>query len=198
MLYAVPGSPLVLERSVRALLADDRVECDVLPAMSFLDVAWARLGIDPVEAGVRLVDGHEFATAAAGATGALLITHAHANWVLSDIKLAVEDATGDEPVVILQGLGTPDERITHTTWSELDRAVDRRPPDVRLRARRSACPSAPGTSASTSSPARCASSARGTASRRTPRSCRTSSRRRSSSSTRWRRSTPTTRRATRR
>ena len=69
VLYAVPGSPLVLERSVRSLLADDRVRCDVLPAMSFLDVAWARLGIDPVEAGVRLVDGHEFATAAAGATG---------------------------------------------------------------------------------------------------------------------------------
>ena len=33
--------------------------CDVLPALSFLDVAWARLGIDPVEAGVRLVDGHD-------------------------------------------------------------------------------------------------------------------------------------------
>jgi tetrapyrrole methylase family protein/MazG family protein len=124
VLYAVPGSPLVLERSVRSLLADDRVRCVVLPAMSFLDVAWARLGIDPVEAGVRLVDGHEFATAAAGATGALLITHTHANWVLSDIKLAVEDATGDEPVVVLQALGTPDEAITETTWSELDRAVE--------------------------------------------------------------------------
>jgi len=124
VLYAVPGSPLVLERSVQALRADDRVRCDVLPAMSFLDVAWARLGIDPVEAGVRLVDGHEFATAAAGATGPLLIAHTHADWVLSDIKLAVEEAEGDEPVVILQRLGTPDELITHTTWSELDRAVE--------------------------------------------------------------------------
>ena len=123
-LYVVPGSPLVLERSVRSLLADERVDCTVLPAMSFLDVAWARLGIDPVEAGVRLVDGHEFATAAAGATGAMLITHTHANWVLSDIKLAVEDATGEEPVVILRGLGTPAESITETTWSELDRAVE--------------------------------------------------------------------------
>ena len=36
----------------------------VLPAMSFLDLAYARLGIDPVEAGVQLIDGHEFATAA--------------------------------------------------------------------------------------------------------------------------------------
>ena len=74
--------------------------------MSFLDVAWARLGIDPVEAGVRLVDGHEFADAARGERGPLLIAHTHANWVLSDIKLAVEQADGDEPVTILQRLGT--------------------------------------------------------------------------------------------
>ena len=124
VLYAVPGSPLVLERSVRMLLDDERVRCELLPAMSFLDLVWARLRIDPIEAGVRLVDGLEFATAAAGATGPLLIAHAHAAWVLSDIKLAAEEARGDEPVVILQALGTTSERITETTWSELDRAVE--------------------------------------------------------------------------
>ncbi len=63
VLYAVPGSPTVLERSVQALQQDERADVDVLPAMSFLDVAWARLGIDPVEAGVQLVDAYEFATA---------------------------------------------------------------------------------------------------------------------------------------
>lgn len=124
ILYAVPGSPLVLERTVQRLRGDDRIECNILPAMSFLDVAYARLGIDPVEAGVRLIDGHEFATAAAGDHGPLFVAHAHANWVLSDIKLAVEAASGDDPVVILQRLGTPDELITHTTWSELDRTVE--------------------------------------------------------------------------
>jgi len=87
-------------------------------------VAWAALGIDPVEEGVRLIDGHEFATAAAGLTGPLLVAHTHANWVLSDIKLAAESASGDEPVVILQRLGTDDEAVVHTTWSELDRAVE--------------------------------------------------------------------------
>jgi tetrapyrrole methylase family protein/MazG family protein len=124
VLYVVPGSPLVLERTVALLRADGRVDVQLLPALSFLDVAWSRLGIDPVEAGVRLVDGHTFATSAAGSSGPLLIAHTHAPWVLSDIKLAAEEATGDEPVVILQGLGTPDERITETTWSELDRAVE--------------------------------------------------------------------------
>ena len=124
VLYAVPGSPLVLERSVRYLVTDERVECTVLPALSFLDVAYARLGIDPIEVGLRLVDGHEFAVAAAGEQGPLLVAHTHARWVLSDIKLAVEDARGDEEVVFLQRLGTPEEAVTHTTWADLDRAVE--------------------------------------------------------------------------
>ena len=127
VLYAVPGSPLVLERSVHSLLADDRVRCDVLPAMSFLDVAWARLGIDPVERAVRLIDGHEFSTGAAGATGALLVAHTHANWVLSDIKLAIDDPSGAldaTPVVLLHALGTPDEAVVHTTWAEMDHTIE--------------------------------------------------------------------------
>lgn len=126
ILYAVPGSPLVLERTVRALRSDDRVTLELLPAMSFLDVAWARLGIDPIEAAVRLVDGHEFATAAAGHTGALLVAHTHANWVLSDIKLSIDDPAGrldDTPVVLLQALGTPQERIVPTTWAEMDHVL---------------------------------------------------------------------------
>jgi tetrapyrrole methylase family protein / MazG family protein len=130
ILYAVPGSPLVLERTVRHLRTSDDIVCDIRPAMSFLDVAWARLGIDPVEAGVRLVDGHEFATSAAGERGPLLVAHTHANWVLSDIKLAIDDADGgsgtsdDVAVTILHALGTPDERIVTTTWADLDRTID--------------------------------------------------------------------------
>ena len=124
ILYAVPGSPLVLERTVRYLREADDVEVALLPAMSFLDVAWARLGVDPVDSGVRLVDGHEFATAAAGERGPLLVAHTHANWVLSDIKLAVDEAAGDEPVTILHALGTPDEQIVEVAWADLDRTID--------------------------------------------------------------------------
>ena len=127
VLYAVPGSPLVLERSVRTLRADDRVEVVLVPAMSFLDLVWARLGIDPVETGVRLVDGHEFASAAAGQSGPLLVAHTHANWVLSDIKLSVDDPSGrldDCPVVLLRALGTPDEQIVETTWAEMDHTIE--------------------------------------------------------------------------
>lgn len=127
VLYVVPGSPLVLERSVRTLLTDDRVEVVVLPAMSFLDVAWSRLGVDPVEEAVRLIDGHEFVTAAAGCTGPMLVAHTHANWVLSDIKLAADDPNGDldrTPVTLLVGLGTEAERIVDTTWADMDHVIE--------------------------------------------------------------------------
>lgn len=123
VLYAVPGSPLVLERSVERLVADGRTEVTVLPAMSFLDVAWARLGIDPIEAGVRLVDGHTFATSAAGERGPLLVAHCHNQRVLSDIKLAA-DPPADTPAIVLQRLGLPDEAVVATTWADLDRTVE--------------------------------------------------------------------------
>ena len=127
VLYAVPGSPLVLERSVhilreRAVVAG--VEMTLLPAVSFLDATWATLAIDPVEAGVRLVDGHRFATEAAGERGPLLVAHTHANWVLSDVKLAAESEPSDTPVVLLHHLGLPDERIVHTTWADIDRTLE--------------------------------------------------------------------------
>ena len=121
VLYAVPGSPLVAERSVSLLLADARVTCEVLPALSFLDLAWVRLGIDPLAEGVRVVDGHEFTVQAAGERGPLLVSHCHAPDVLSDIKLAID---GDPPasVTVLQRLGLPDESIVEVTWSDLDRS----------------------------------------------------------------------------
>jgi tetrapyrrole methylase family protein/MazG family protein len=123
VLYAVPGSPLVLERTVAHLRSRSDVSCRVLPALSFLDLAYERLGIDPVEAGLRLVDGHRFATTAAGERGPLLVAHCHANWVLSEIKLAAE-TSGDDEVWILQRLGTPDETVVRTTWADLDRTVE--------------------------------------------------------------------------
>ncbi len=121
VLFAVPGSPSVLEDSVRRLRNDERVEVRVLHAVSFLDLAWQTLGIDPVNEGVRLVDAHRFAEAAADERGPFLVAQCHADWVLSDMKLAHDDATGDEPVVVLHHLGLPDERVVHTQWQHLDR-----------------------------------------------------------------------------
>lgn len=122
IVYAVPGSPLVAERTVQLLLADDRVRTEVVPALSFLDLAWVRLGIDPIEAGVRVVDGHRFAVDAAGQRGPLLVCQCDSSLVLSDVKLLIEDWP-DEPVTVIQRLGLPDEEIFAVEWAELDRSV---------------------------------------------------------------------------
>jgi tetrapyrrole methylase family protein / MazG family protein len=121
--YAVPGSPHVLERTVELLRDEPGIEVEIEPGMSFLELAWGRLGVDPVEAGVRLVDGHRFAVDAAGATGPLLVAHCHAGHVLSDIKLAYEDEE-PETAVILQRLGLPDESVTEVAWADLDRSAE--------------------------------------------------------------------------
>ena len=124
ILYAVPGSPLVLEQTVQQLLKDETVNIVLVPAMSFLDIAWTELRIDPVDAGVRMIDGHRFAELAAGERGPLLVAQCHAKWVLSNIKLAHESASGDESVVILHHLGLDDQRVVTTTWQNIDREIE--------------------------------------------------------------------------
>jgi len=125
--YAVPGSPFVAERTVLLLRGDGRVAVDVIPAPSFLDLAWDRLGIDPVAAGVRLVDGASFAVEAAGERGPLLVAQCHSRQLLSDIKLAGDDAAGEDEertAVLLHHLGLADEQVLEVGWADLDRSLE--------------------------------------------------------------------------
>ncbi len=121
VLYAVPGSPAVAEQTVALLRADHRVRVEVVPALSFLDLAWARLGVDPVRDGVRVVDGHRFATEAAGQRAPLLVVQCDSLSVLSAVKLAVEEPPSR--ATVLQRLGLPDESVVEVPWPDLDRSV---------------------------------------------------------------------------
>jgi len=124
VVYAVPGSPLVAERTVDLLRADDRVELTVLPALSFLDLAWAALGIDPLAEGVRLVDAGVF-DAAAGGGGPFLVAQCWSRHLLSEVKLAVSDDGRELPrPVLLHHLGLEDEVVVAVDWWELDRTLE--------------------------------------------------------------------------
>lgn len=123
VLYAVPGSPVVAEHTVELLIRDERVTTIIHPALSFLDLTWARLGVDPVELGVSLIDGHDFAVATAGASGPFLVGQCDSRFVLSDIKLSVEQEP-TEPVTVLARLGLADEAIFTVDWAELDRSFE--------------------------------------------------------------------------
>jgi tetrapyrrole methylase family protein / MazG family protein len=128
VVYGVPGSPLVAERTVELLRADPRVTVTIVPALSFLDLAWARLGVDPVAAGVRLVDGTRFETEAAGERGPLLVAQCWSADVLSAIKLSVDvdrlpPSQPAPTATVLHHLGLADERVETVGWDDLDRAV---------------------------------------------------------------------------
>ena len=125
IVYAVPGNPGVAERTVPLLraAAGRDLEVEVVPGLSFLDLAWARLGRDPM-AGAHVVDAQDVTVSAAGRSGPLLIGHATNALVLSEVKLALLDALpADTPVVVLARLGLPDEEITEVALAELDRVV---------------------------------------------------------------------------
>jgi tetrapyrrole methylase family protein / MazG family protein len=121
--YGVPGSPEVLERTVQLLRAERSIALEVVPGMSFLDLVWSRLAIDPVEAGVRLVDGGRFAEAAAGERGPMLVAQLWSKSAMSELKLAVEEAPS-APVVLLHHLGHDDEQVLELDWSEIDRTIE--------------------------------------------------------------------------
>ncbi len=127
VLYAVPGSPMVAEASVDLLRADGRVEVEVHPALSFLDLAWIRLGVDPVAAGVRLVDGTVFSAESAGQAGPFLVAQCWSPAVLAEVKLALGEAAagpgGPPTVTLLSHLGLADEEVAELSWSDLDRVV---------------------------------------------------------------------------
>ena len=130
VLYAVPGSPTVAESTVERLrnvanIAGRGIEVEVLAAVSFLDLAWDRLGVDPLEEGVRLVDGHRFEAEAAGERGPLLVAQCDTRQVLSDIKLVLGEL-GDDGIVVtvVQRLGLADEVVMTVPWDELDRVIE--------------------------------------------------------------------------
>lgn len=119
--YAVPGSPAVAERSVELLRAEESIDLEVVPGLSFCELAWTRLGIDPLEAGVRLVDAESFAVQAAGDAGPFLVGQCWSGEVLSSVKLSLDD--DPLPAVLLHHLGLADESVVEVPWSEIDKTL---------------------------------------------------------------------------
>lgn len=125
VVYGVPGNPSVAERTVTLLheaAARGDVSLRVVPGLSFADLAWARLGVDPMDGEARVVDGR--AIESVELAGPLLIAQCDNDFVVSDVKLALlEHLDAATPVTVLQRLGLPDEQVTVVALEELDRGA---------------------------------------------------------------------------
>jgi tetrapyrrole methylase family protein/MazG family protein len=122
VVYAVPGSPLVAERTVELLRERTEIELVVVPALSFADLAWAALGVDPLATEVRLVDATALEGRRLRGPGPLLVTQVHSRALLSEVKLSIDQDLLDSPtrVVLLHHLGLEDELVVELDLDELD------------------------------------------------------------------------------
>ena len=123
VLYLVPGSPFVAERTVQMLrerAMEEDMPLEILPAMSFLDPLFAALGIDPVN-GLSIIDAMDGDAVAAPPAQDLIITQLYSRELASDLKILLMEHFPDTQVVIyLHHLGLSDERVAHIPLFELD------------------------------------------------------------------------------
>jgi len=127
VVYAVPGNPAVAERTV-ALLHEaagaGRIELMIVPGLSFADLAWVRLGVDPMAVGARVVDGHTLDVAVLDEGGPVLVAQCDHPLVLSDVKVTLlERLEPETTVTVLQRLGLADEHVVELVLSDLDREI---------------------------------------------------------------------------
>ncbi|MDD4721369.1 MAG: nucleoside triphosphate pyrophosphohydrolase [Acidaminococcaceae bacterium] len=124
VVYAVPGSPLVAERTVvllREKAANLGIVLQILPSMSFLDLIYTKVGIDPIE-GVRVIDAQDKRALADAGKYPLIITQVYSKLVASELKINLMNVLSDETeVVFLRNLGLQDEDFLKIPLFELDR-----------------------------------------------------------------------------
>ncbi|MDD4600296.1 hypothetical protein SDC9_22926 [bioreactor metagenome] len=124
IVYAVPGSPLVAEKSVE-LIRDEakkqNIKVNILPGMSFLEVLYVRLGIDPVN-GITVLDAADIDRLPYGLMTGLVITQLYNRQVASEAKLSLMEFYPDDyEITLVRNLGLPDEIVTRLPLYQLDR-----------------------------------------------------------------------------
>lgn len=125
LVYAVPGHPMVAERTVQLLherCPEEGVSLVVLGGESFLDQAFVRLGIDPIE-GFVLLDAADLSPSLLRPQLHLIIGQVYDSFTASDVKLALMEFYPDDfEVVVGHALGVAgEEAIIRIPLYKLDR-----------------------------------------------------------------------------
>ncbi len=127
LVYAVPGSPLVAERTVSLLreqALEAGVELTILPGMSFVEIFCARLGIDPI-AGLTIIDAADIERLPTGLFTGCIVTQVYSPAIASETKLSLMEHLPDEyEIVYAHNLGLSDESIRRIPLYKLDRQTD--------------------------------------------------------------------------
>jgi tetrapyrrole methylase family protein / MazG family protein len=125
--YAVPGHPLIAERTVQLLLErgperDTKIE--IGGGQSFLDAMFQALAIDPID-GFQLLDGTSLSKDLLLLNSHTIIGQVYDAFVASEVKLTLMEKLPDEyEVFIVTAAGSRDEVIRKVPLYELDREME--------------------------------------------------------------------------
>jgi tetrapyrrole methylase family protein / MazG family protein len=125
LVYAVPGHPLVAEKTVQLLLEKkSEYTVSVEGGQSFIDPLFTALEIDPIE-GFQFVDALTFKNAQLQLEQHIIICQVYDQMIASDVKLnLMEQLPDDYEVYIVTAAGSELEEIKKVKLFELDRGME--------------------------------------------------------------------------
>ncbi|PJN86478.1 nucleoside triphosphate pyrophosphohydrolase [Bacillus sp. mrc49] len=127
VLYAVPGHPMVAEKTVQLLLEKGPalgVDIKLEGGQSFLDPLFQAVRIDPIE-GFQLLDGTDLSPNDLHITQHMIIGQVYDAFSASNVKLTLmEKLPDDYEVFIVTAAGSSKEKVTKCALFELDRQLE--------------------------------------------------------------------------
>lgn len=123
IVYAVPGHPMLAEKTVQLLLEQDDVPVKIAGGHSYLDAFFTSLKIDPID-GFQFVDGTGFDRNQLNYRHHIIFSQVYDRFIASNIKLELlDDLPPDYPVKIVEAVGTGQENIIDIHLEKLDHAL---------------------------------------------------------------------------
>lgn len=126
IVYAVPGHPLVAERTVQMLLKKaptKNVKLTIEGGQSFLDSLFQALKIDPIE-GFQLLDGTSLKRDDIQVTNHIIISQVYDSFTGSNVKLTLMELLPDDyEIFLVHAAGSKEEEIKKIPLYELDRVI---------------------------------------------------------------------------
>lgn len=122
IIYAVPGHPMVAEKSVQLLLENKSgISIEIKGGKSFLDDLFQAVKIDPVE-GFQLVDALSLNPDHLEVSQHIIVMQVFNEYIASEVKLTLMEKYPDEHLVALvHEAGGKNEKIEWLPLFELDR-----------------------------------------------------------------------------
>lgn len=122
IVYAVPGHPMVAEKSVQLLLENKAgISIEIKGGKSFLDDLFQAVKIDPVE-GFQLVDALDLNQDELVVSQHIIVMQVFNEYIASEVKLSLMEKYPDEHVVALvHEAGSKNEKVDWLPLFELDR-----------------------------------------------------------------------------